>query len=79
MSLTIVRNLLIEAGKVKFILDIIFVNLAKELIAPQSDKPRYPRYFLGATHLSGINIEKNHNTGTNQDDLKLTREISFQI
>ena len=40
--LPIVRNLLVEAGQVELVLNVVLVHLAEELISSQTTEPRYP-------------------------------------
>lgn len=41
-SLSVVWNLLIESSEIKFVLNIVFVNFAEELIPSQTTEPRNP-------------------------------------
>ena len=41
--LPVVRDLLVQSGQVKLVLNVVLVNLAEELIPSQATKPRYPR------------------------------------
>jgi len=40
--LPVVRNLLVEAGQVELVLNVVLVHLAEELISSQTTEPRYP-------------------------------------
>ena len=40
--LSVVRDLLVQAGQVELVLDVILVNLAEKLISPESTEPRDP-------------------------------------
>ena len=42
--------LLVQAGEVEFVLDIILVDLAEELVAAEAAEPRDPAHFLGTAH-----------------------------
>ena len=50
--LSVLRNLLVESGEVELVLDVILVDLAEELVAPQTAEPRDPADFLRRTHPS---------------------------
>ena len=43
--LSVVRDLLVQTSQVELVLDVILVNLAEELIAPEPTEPRDPGYL----------------------------------
>lgn len=51
--LSVVRHLLVQPRQVEFVLDVILVHLAEELVASQAAEPRDPRHLLGAAHGAG--------------------------
>ena len=45
-SLSIVRDLFIQASKVELVLNVVLVHLAEELVSTQTAEPRDPGYLL---------------------------------
>ena len=43
--LSVMRDLLVQPRQVELVLDVILVNLAEELIAPEPTEPRDPGYL----------------------------------
>ena len=44
--LAVVWNLLVEAGEVELVLNVVLVDFTKELVASEAAEPRDPRNFL---------------------------------
>jgi len=49
-SLSIVRDLFIQASKVELVLNVVLVHLAEELVSTQTAEPRDPGYLLRTGH-----------------------------